>query len=159
MFKFILLFFSHALVFAAGLAVSAYFLPILIAPEAPKRTEIIPMKNAASYRATFLPNLKGSDWLHWGRGTVFIGEGKVAFLGELAPGPDYKLYLAPKPVEDKAEFLAVKAQSLRVGDVKTFNNFVLPLPEGTDLASYQSLVVWCEAFSMFITAAEYRPAT
>jgi hypothetical protein len=45
---------------------------------------------------------------------------------------------------------------LRVGDVKTFENFIVPMPAGADLASYTSVIVWCETFSQFITAAQYR---
>jgi hypothetical protein len=40
--------------------------------------------------------------------------------------------------------------------VKTFENFIVPLPAGTDPARYTSVIVWCETFSQFITAARYR---
>jgi len=50
----------------------------------------------------------------------------------------------------------VKAQSRAVGDVKTFDGFVLPLAAGTPLDRFEAVVVWCEAFSMFITAGKYR---
>jgi hypothetical protein len=46
-------------------------------------------------------------------------------MGKLAPGPDYKLYLAPSFVEDEAGFEAIKAQSKQVGDVKTFDGVIL----------------------------------
>jgi hypothetical protein len=45
---------------------------------------------------------------------------------------------------------------VRVGDVKTFKNFLVPLPETVDPARYTTVVVWCESFSQFITAARYR---
>jgi hypothetical protein len=37
--------------------------------------------------------------------------------------------------------------------VKTFANFIVPLPEGLDPAQFNTVVVWCETF---ITAAKYR---
>jgi hypothetical protein len=77
-------------------------------------------------------------------------------MGRLAPGPDYKLYLSPSFVQNEAEFTALKPRMLRVGDVDTFDNFIVPLPAGTDLAAYDTVVVWCEAFGEFITAARYR---
>ena len=43
-----------------------------------------------------------------------------------------------------------------LGDIKTFENFIVPLPAGTPLERYNTVVVWCEAFSQFITAAKYR---
>jgi hypothetical protein len=45
---------------------------------------------------------------------------------------------------------------VRVGDVKTFKNFVVPMPESVDPNRYSAVVVWCETFSQFITAAKYR---
>ena len=45
---------------------------------------------------------------------------------------------------------------VRVGDVKTFNNFVVPVPAGVDPAQYAAVVIWCETFSEFITAATYK---
>jgi hypothetical protein len=32
----------------------------------------------------------------------------------------------------------------------------VPLPDGVDLADYDTVVVWCESFGEFITAASYR---
>jgi hypothetical protein len=43
-----------------------------------------------------------------------------------------------------------------VGDVKTFKNFLLAVPEAVDPARYTTVIVWCESFSQFITAAKYR---
>ena len=45
---------------------------------------------------------------------------------------------------------------MRVGDVKTFENFVVPIPAGIEPAKYKAVVVWCETFAQFITAAKYR---
>jgi hypothetical protein len=33
---------------------------------------------------------------------------------------------------------------------------VVPMPEPIDPAAYNTVVVWCEAFSRFIAAAPYR---
>ena len=45
---------------------------------------------------------------------------------------------------------------VRVGDVRTFENFIVAVPQGIDPANYSAVVVWCEAFGQFITAAPYR---
>ena len=76
--------------------------------------------------------------------------------GKLAPGPNYKLYLTKTFVEDESQFHAIKAQAKVVGDVRSFNGFVLDVPDGVDIEAYTTLVIWCEAFNEFITAAKYR---
>ena len=37
--------------------------------------------------------------------------------------------------------------------VKIFENFALDLPPANDLDEYDAVVIWCEAFKQFITAA------
>ena len=44
----------------------------------------------------------------------------------------------------------------RVGDVRTFENFVVPVPADIDPGAYNTVIVWCESFGEFITAAKYR---
>jgi hypothetical protein len=74
----------------------------------------------------------------------------------LAPGPDYKLYLSPEFVETEADFERLKKQMVRVGDIKTFDNFVVQVPELVDVSHYNTVIVWCESFSQFISSAKYR---
>jgi hypothetical protein len=147
---------SHLFVGILGFGLGIYVLPILIAPSGPTSGEIEGAARAAQYTAEFRRELKGSDFLHWGEGVVSIGPRSVAFKGKLAPGPDYKLYLVPEFVETKDDFTRVKSASARVGDIKTFENFVVTIPESVDVGRYSAVVVWCESFSMFITAAKYR---
>jgi hypothetical protein len=147
---------THLFALAIGFAAGIYVLPILTAPEAPSDAQVKAAGTGAEYTAEFRRDLEGSDPLHWGEGVVTVGRNAVSLDGRLAPGPDYKLYLVPEFVETKQEFLRVKGQSLRIGDVKTFENFIVPVPQGTDLSRYNTVLVWCEAFSMFISAAKYR---
>jgi|SRR5688572_21782360 hypothetical protein len=147
---------SHLVVLAIGFALGVYTLPILIAPEAPPAAEVQAQASQATFKGAFRRDLKDSDALHWGEGAVSIGPGSIALSGELAPGPDYKLYLSPEFVETKADFTRLKPAMVRVGDVKTFKNFLVPLPETVDPARYTTVIVWCESFSQFITAAKYR---
>lgn len=152
----ILLLATHGLVFAAGFALGVYLLPILTAPPSLDRGMLAEMAKAARYTGTFKRDLKGSDRLHWGEGQVSVTASSVVHEGRLAPGPDYKLYLVPEFVDDEAGFLKLKDKSLRVGDVKRFDGFVLELPPGTNIDAYTTALVWCEAFGQFISAAKYR---
>ena len=154
--KALVLLVTHCLALAAGFALGVYLLPILIAPAGPTAAEVAAKAVAATYSAQFRRDLKDSDLLHWGEGKVTVGKDVVTLVGRLAPGPDYKLYLSPEFVETEAEFLRLKPRMARVGDVKTFENFVIPVPAGIDPGAYRAVVVWCERFGQFITAAKYR---
>ena len=110
----------------------------------------------AMFTGEFRRDLKDSDAFHWGEGAVSVSRGAVSLQGKLAPGPDYKLYLSPEFVETEADFLRLKPNMARVGDVKTFENFVVHPAAAVDPAAYNTVVVWCESFGQFITAAKYR---
>ena len=147
---------SHVLLLAAGFALGLYSLPIFVAPPSPSAAEIHTQTGSTAYQARFRRDLKDSDFLHWGEGEVRVGSGHIGFVGKLAPGPDYKLYLSPRFVETEAEFLQLKPEMAQVGDVRTFRNFLVAVPEVVDVERYDTVVVWCEAFSQFITAAKYK---
>lgn len=152
----LLLLASHLGAVALGFALGVYALPILIAPPAPSPDEVAAQARSARYTGTFRRHLKDSDALHWGDGTIAIGARTIVFAGELAPGPDYKLYLSPEFVETEADFQRLKASMVRVGEVKTFKNFMVAVPESVDPSRYRAVIVWCETFSQFITAAQYQ---
>ena len=152
----LLLIASHLVTLAIGFALGVYALPILIAPDAPTLQQIQSSQPAAQWTASFRRDLKDSDALHWGEGAVSISPQAISLVGKLAPGPDYKLYLSPEFVETEADFKRLKPQMSRVGDVKTFNNFIVPLPQGVDPSKFNTVIVWCETFSEFVTAAQYR---
>jgi hypothetical protein len=154
--KTLLLAASHLIVAAIGFAGGIFALPILIAPSAPSTEEIKAATTQVQFTGEFKRELKDSDAFHWGEGVVSIGPNAISLAGKLAPGPDYKLYLSPEFVETEADFNRLKKNMVRVGDVKTFENFVVAVPAGVEPAKYSAVVVWCETFSQFITAAKYR---
>jgi len=154
--KKLLLVASHVVAVAIGFAIGVYTLPILIAPPAPSQAEVAAQAGKAAFKGQFRRDLKSSDALHWGEGTVFVSRTSIALAGDLAPGPNYKLYLSPEFVETEADFKRLKSSMVQVGDVKTFKNFLLTVPEAVDPARYNAVIVWCETFSKFITAAKYQ---
>jgi hypothetical protein len=151
-----LLFASHAAAIGVGFAAGIYVLPLLVAPSSPSAVQINAAAASATFTGTFRRDLPGSDRLHWGEGTVYVGPDSVSLDGEIAPGPDYKLYLSPEFVDTEADFLRLKPKMVRIGDVRTFENFLVSIPPNVDPAAYTSVIVWCESFSQFITAARYR---
>ncbi|MEM7256250.1 MAG: DM13 domain-containing protein [Pseudomonadota bacterium] len=147
---------SHGIVGAVGFAAGIYLLPILTAPDAPDSADIKAVSSSAAFVGEFRRDLQDSDALHWGEGKVSISATSVALNGKLAPGPDYRLYLSPQFVETEAEFNRLKPDMVQVGDVKTFENFIVDVPAGIDTAAFSSVIVWCESFGQFITAAQYQ---
>jgi hypothetical protein len=111
---------------------------------------------AATYTATFSKDREDSDSFHWGEGVISLSDKQLAFNGEIAPGPDYKLYLSPVFVETEDSFKTHKGSMRRIADVKNFDRFVVELPLGVDLDQYNTVVIWCETFSEFISSAQYR---
>ncbi|CAA0092596.1 Uncharacterised protein [BD1-7 clade bacterium] len=154
--KTVFLIVSHALVGAVGFGIGIYTLPILTAPPAPSEIEIEQASSQAKYRAEFKRDLAGSDAFHWGEGEVSLGDKYITLNGELAPGPDYKLYLSPKFVEKETEFKRLKHSMKLVGDVKTFKNFTVDVSPSIDISKFNTVVVWCETFEEFITSAKYQ---
>ena len=85
-----------------------------------------------------------------------ISEKRILFQGKLSPGPNYKLYLTRRFVSDKDSFLKEKKFAFEVDDINSFDGFIIRVPEGLNLEKYNTLVIWCEVFSYFITSAQYR---
>lgn len=155
--KFLILLVTHGLAVVLGFAAGIYALPILTAPPPPDPVAVATTMQGSTYRGEFSRDRGDSDALHWGEGELSIGPDSVAFMGKLAPGPDYKLYLSPRFIETEADFLQLKAEMEQIGDIKTFESFLLELPEGVDPGDFKAAIVWCESFGQFITSAAYEP--
>src|SRR5262245_30029182 len=156
MFRMLIFVATHLVALGLGFGLGVYTLPILTAAQGPDKAALQATAGSALFKGRFERNLKGSDFLHWGEGDVRVLADSIAHEGRLAPGPDYKLYLAPSFVDTKQGFLKIKDQSRRIGDVKSFDGFLIGVPSGVDVKAYTTVVVWCEAFSQFISAAQYR---
>ena len=147
---------THGMAAALGFALGIYLLPIWTAPPSPDAATLNEMAADAVYTATFTRDLPGSAIFHWGEGTISLTQSQIVHQGALSPGPDYMVYLVPEFVDDEDGFAPLKSASLRIGGVKTFDGFILDLPADVDLEAYTTVLVWCEAFGEFITAAKYR---
>lgn len=136
-----------------GFGLGVYFLPILTAEDGLDSAALAQLEASAERRGTFTRELAGSDAFHWGEGVIRINRQRVWLDGRIAPGPDYRLYLTPEFADDEASFLAIKAQSVDIGQVRAFTNFDLAVPPGVEVGDFPALLIWCEAFGEFITAA------
>jgi len=156
MLKVITLIVSHLLFAAGGFIGGIYTLPILMAGSSPSEAEVSAAKDLAQFTGEFRRDLKDSDFLHWGEGVISIGEEMIALKGKLAPGPDYQLYLSPQFIETEAQFNLLKSQMVRVAPINTFDNFIVNVPDNINPSDYSAVIVWCESFGEFITAASYQ---
>ena len=147
---------SYVFVSFIGFVVGIYFLPFITSEEKPSKTSIDAILKNVVYEAVFVKNLKGSTFFHWGEGQLSISKKKILFEGKLSPGPDYKLYLTQRFVSDKNGFLKEKKFAVKVDNINSFNGFIITLPEGLNIEKYNSVVIWCEVFSTFITSAKYK---
>jgi len=147
---------THGAALGVGFALGIYLLPILTAPKSPDVESLQQSSQGALFTAELTRDLRGSDFLHWGEGEISLTETEIVHMGRLAPGPDYKLYLVAEFVEHEDEFLPIKSEARLIGDVKSFEGFLLDIPTDVDVSDYTTVLIWCEAFSEFITAAQYR---
>ena len=154
--KKVLFFFSHLFVLTVGFGLGVYFLPILTAPKSLEISKIDNLQKEALYKTEFVKDLRGSDLLHWGEAEVTISNNIITVKGSIAPGPDYKLYFTNQFVEHEDEFLPIKSEAKYVAEVKTFKNFVINIPSDININDYNTVVIWCERFEEFITAAKYQ---
>jgi hypothetical protein len=153
----LLLILSHGGTALLGFALGIYLLPILVEPAAPDLVAVEATLTTPLFTTEFERQREDSDALHWGEGQLRLYSDTIVFEGELAPGPDYRLYLTQEFVETEAGFLALKDQSIEIGAVKTFDGFVLNHAFAVNDPRYTTAVVWCETFGQFISSGQYRP--
>ena len=154
--KTLLLLTTHGLTACLAFAVGIYSLPILMAPPEPSSGALALTIKNTRYVATIGENLKDSDWLHWGKGTFSLGDDYIVFQGKLAPGPAYRMYLSSRFIETEQDFLQHKSTMVEVGKVNSFGNYILPVRADIDIENYNSVIIWCESFKQFITAAQFK---
>lgn len=100
------------------------------------------------------------DPVHYGKGNVKLyregPEKVVVFLDkefEVGPGPRFHVYLVDKGnIQSNEDFQAAK--SLDLGRLRAFRGSqVYQVPPSTDVAAYQSVVIWCKEFDVLISPA------
>ncbi|MFM2422139.1 MAG: hypothetical protein RL291_669 [Pseudomonadota bacterium] len=147
---------THLACLGIGFMLGIYMLPILTAQKSPDAKEIAAASTGTEFKGRFDRNMKGSDFLHWGEGDVRLSRQRIVHEGKLSPGPDFRLYLSPEFVDTSDGFKKIKAQSKAVAEIKSYSGFIVDVPPGVDVAAFNTVVIWCEAFNVIISAAKYR---
>ena len=149
---------THTVTLLIGIAVGIYLLPLLTAGDGPDENALNQVMENRHYSGAFSRDREDSDLLHWGEGELSIGPSRIAFSGRLAPGPDYRLYLSPVFIETEGAFIEQKESMKEIGEINTFDGFLIDIPTGVDPSTYTTAIVWCETFDQFITSAVYKTA-
>ncbi|GGO88765.1 hypothetical protein GCM10011348_44980 [Marinobacterium nitratireducens] len=138
----------------AGFALGIVAFPYLF-PPAPVNEQLTGLVTGARVAAGRFIHADPKDPLHHGRGGVQVYQNLVHLESdfEVGPGPKYHLYLVPDA--DVGPDTAVdETMFVDLGRLKAFSGSQnYPVPPGTDLADYGSVVVWCEQFGVLISPA------
>jgi hypothetical protein len=139
-----------------GVALGFFLFPFVFPPppaadqlsDADRRERIIA-------EGTFI-HANPSDPIHWGKGSVTVRQDSV-FLGpdfEVGPGPKFHVYLVPRAQLRSSGDLSGQ-MFIDLGRLRAFKGSQrYMIPAGLDLANFQSVIIWCERFSVLISPAD-----
>jgi hypothetical protein len=100
-----------------------------------------------------------SDPIHRGKGSVTLRQDSVFLESdfEVGPGPKFHVYLVPKaPIRTSGDLAGQMFVDL--GRLRAFKGSQrYAIPAGLDLAKFQSVIIWCEQFSVLISPADLAP--
>lgn len=142
-----------------GVALGFFLFPYIFPP--PEAMEQLTQSEKTSLvaKGTFIQADPG-DPVHYGKGKVSIYK-KTVFLHEdfeVGPGPDFHVYLVPK-VKVRASADVADTMYVDLGRLRSFKGSQkYPIPAGLDLNKFETVVVWCQQFSVLISPADLKPA-
>ncbi len=144
---------------AFGVALGFFLFPYVFPPPpAAEQLSDIDRRSPVVAEGKFI-HANPSDHIHWGKGSVTLRQGSV-FLGEdfeVGPGPKFHVYLVPKaPIRASGDLAGQLFVDL--GRLRAFKGSQrYALPAGLDLEKFQSVIIWCEQFSVLISPADLSP--
>ena len=147
-----------ALGVSAGFMLGLFFYPFIFLGDI-TATEKVAGRDAKTVvaQARFIHAVP-NDPVHFGKGRAVVFKDLVHLEAdfEVGPGPRYHVYLSPKPfIKSSSDF--DEAKSLDLGPLKAFKGSQsYPIPPGTKLARYKSLVIWCKTFSVLVSPATLK---
>ncbi len=141
---------------SAGFMLGVFFYPFIFLADI-TAMEQVAGRDAKTVvaRAQFI-HANPSDPVHFGKGgaTLFADLVHLEADFEVGPGPRFHVYLSPKAGIMRSSYFE-ESRSLDLGRLKAFKgsqNF--PVPPGTDLGRFKSLVIWCKQFGVLFAAAD-----
>ncbi|MEZ5811626.1 MAG: DM13 domain-containing protein [Rhizobiaceae bacterium] len=145
---------------AFGVAVGIFAFPYIFPPPEAKE-ELARAGDGKPLASGAFIHANPSDPIHYGAGGVRVFE-RLVYLEEdfeVGPGPDYHVYLVPKPAirstADVDNTMYVDLGRLRA--FKGSQNYAVPA--GLDLKDFPSVVIWCQRFGVLIAPADLEFAS
>jgi Electron transfer DM13 len=143
---------------AFGVALGFFLFPYVFPPPpAVEQLTATDRVGAVLAEGTFI-HASPSDPIHWGKGGVSVRKDSL-FLGEnfeVGPGPKFHVYLVPKAQVRASGDLAGQ-MFVDLGRLRSFKGSQrYAIPAGLDLAKFQSVIIWCEQFSVLISPADLK---
>ncbi len=144
---------------AFGIAVGFFIFPFVFPPPVASEQLTEADRSPLAATGTFV-HANPSDPIHWGKGKVSVYE-RTVFLEadfEVGPGPAYHVFLVPNAGVRKEADVDVKAATVvDLGGLRSFKGSQrYPIPAGTDLKQYPSVVIWCVRFGVLISPADLK---
>ncbi len=139
-----------------GIALGFFLFPYVFPPP-PAAEQLTQADRQARIVAggTFI-HANRSDPIHWGKGSVTVREDSVFLEAdfEVGPGPKYHVYLVPKAGIRTSADLRDQA-FVDLGRLRSFSGSQrYSIPAGLELTKFQSVIIWCEQFSVLISPAD-----
>jgi hypothetical protein len=144
---------------AFGIAVGFFIFPFVFPPPVAAEQLTEADRSPLAATGTFVHG-NPSDPIHWGRGKVSVYE-RTVFLEadfEVGPGPAYHVFLVPRAgVRTETDVDVKGANFVDLGGLRSFKGSQrYPIPAGTDLKKYPSVVIWCVRFGVLISPADLK---
>ncbi len=139
----------------AGFALGIFVYPYLFLADIVAMDKVDARSAAALVAQGTFIHANPSDPIHYGKGKVSVYRDLVHLEAdfEVGPGPKFHVYLVPDASVTPSTRVA-QTMFVDLGRLKAFKgsqNYAVPA--GVDLASYQSVVIWCEQFGVLISPA------
>ena len=142
-----------------GVALGFFLFPFVFPPP-PAAEQITEADRAALVATGTFIHANPSDPIHYGKGRVSVYR-RAVFLEpdfEVGPGPAFHVYLVPK-ANVRTEADVKETMFVDLGGLRAFKGSQrYPIPDGVDLSKYQSVVIWCQHFSVLISPADLMAA-
>jgi len=141
---------------AFGVALGFFLFPFVFPPPpAAEQLSETDRRGAVLAEGTFI-HANPSDPIHYGKGSVAVRQDSV-FLNadfEVGPGPKFHVYLVPK-AQIRSSGDLTGQMFVDLGRLRAFKGSQrYAIPAGLDLSKFQSVIIWCEQFSVLISPAD-----
>ncbi len=153
MWRFLTIFLAGGVLGSAfGVALGFFLFPYVFPPPEAMETLTGAERTEVVAKGTFIHADPG-DPIHYGSGGVTVYR-ETVFLEadfEVGPGPAYHVYLVPT-AEIRDDEAVKQSMFVDLGGLRAFKGSQkYAIPEGVDLANYNSVVIWCREFGVLIS--------